>query len=261
MKIPFYQIDAFTSSLFSGNPAGVCLLDDWLENATMQAVAAENNLSETAFLVPRNEDYKIKWFTPKVEVDLCGHATLASAFVIFNYVDKSRDTVCFDSASGPLTVKRNKDSLSMDFPSDKLLPCPAPNELLDGLHIEPDEVLLSRDYLVVYDSEDKIKSLRPDMEKLSQLDRRGIIATAPGSQCDFVSRFFAPSVGIPEDPVTGSAHCTLVPYWANKTGKTQFHALQLSQRGGELFCKQMGDRVAIAGKAVAYLEGTIIIND
>ncbi len=259
MKIPFYQIDAFTSSLFSGNPAGVCLLDNWLEDATMLAIAAENNLSETAFLVPSNENYKIKWFTPKVEVDLCGHATLASAFVIFNYVDKSRDTVCFDSVSGPLTVKRENNSLSMDFPSDTPSPCPTPNELVEGLLIEPKEVLRSRDYLVVYDSEEKIKSLRPNMEKLSRLDSLGIIATAPGSQCDFVSRFFAPGVGIPEDPVTGSAHCTLVPYWANKTGKTQFHALQLSQRGGELFCEQRGDRVAIAGRAVTYLEGTIII--
>jgi len=259
MKIPFYQIDAFTSSLFSGNPAGVCLLDNWLEDATMLAIAAENNLSETAFLVPSNEDYKIKWFTPKVEVDLCGHATLASAFVIFNYVDKSCDTVCFDSVSGPLTVKRETNNLSMDFPSATPSPCPIPNELVDGLLLEPEEVLLSRDYLVVYDSEEKIKSLRPNMEKLSRLDSLGIIATAQGSQCDFVSRFFAPGVGIPEDPVTGSAHCTLVPYWANKTGKTKFHALQLSQRGGELFCEQMGDRVVIAGRAVAYLEGTIII--
>ena len=261
MKIPFYQIDAFTSSLFSGNPAGVCLLDDWLEDATMQAIAAENNLSETAFLVPRDEEYHIKWFTPKVEVDLCGHATLASAFVIFSYVDKSRDTVCFDSASGPLTVKREKNSLSMDFPADTPSPCPTPSELLDGLRIDPKEVLLGRDYLVVYDSEEKIKSLRPDMDKLSQLDRRGIIVTAPGSRCDFVSRFFAPGVGIPEDPVTGSAHCTLVPFWAKNTGKTQFHALQLSQRGGELFCELMGDRVAIAGKSVTYLEGTITIDD
>ena len=257
MKIPYYQIDAFTSHLFSGNPAGVCLLDEWIEDSTLQAIAAENNLSETAFLVPSGKEFTIKWFTPKVEVDLCGHATLASAFVVFNYVDSSRDRVCFESMSGLLTVKREHDILSMDFPSHTPTPCSAPDDLIAGMRIEPRDVFRSKDYLVLYDSEEDIKSLRPNMEKLVRLDGLGVIATAPGSTCDFVSRFFAPSVGIPEDPVTGSAHCTLIPYWALKTGKTQFHARQLSERGGELFCEHLGDRVAIAGRAVTYLEGTI----
>ena len=257
MKIPYFQIDAFTSHLFSGNPAGVCLLDKWIADATLQAIAAENNLSETAFLVPSEKDYEIRWFTPEVEVDLCGHATLASAYVIFNYVDPTCEQVCFESKSGLLKVKQGNGMVSMDFPSYVPVPCSAPDGLIDGMRMAPQEVLSSRDYLMVYDSEEKIKSLQPDMDKLKGLDSLGIIVTAPGADCDFVSRFFAPGVGIPEDPVTGSAHCTLIPYWATKTGKTTFHARQLSKRGGELFCELLGDRVAIAGSAVTYLEGTI----
>lgn len=257
MKIPYYQIDAFTSRVFAGNPAGVCLLDEWLEDSTLQDIAAENNLSETAFLVKTGEDYDIKWFTPEVEVDLCGHATLASAYVIFNYVDPSRDHVSFTSKSGLLNVKRENHRISMDFPSHVPEPCSAPDNLLDGLRIMPQDVLRSRDYLVIYDSEEKITSLQPDMEKLKELDRLGVIASAPGTDCDFVSRFFAPGVGIPEDPVTGSAHCTLIPYWAKKTGTTTLYARQLSKRGGELFCELLRDRVSIAGNAVTYLQGGI----
>jgi len=269
MKLPFYQIDAFTSSVFSGNPAGVCLLDSWLDDSTLLAIAAENNLSETAFLVEGQAGYELRWFTPATEVDLCGHATLATAFVVFTYLDPGNDTVRFETASGLLTVRREGDLLAMDFPSRMAVPCPVPDELIRGLGIEPREVLLARDYLAVYDSEEQIKSLQPDMLELSKLDCLGIIATAPGSECDFVSRFFAPRVGIPEDPVTGSSHCTLIPYWAERTGKSELHARQLSERGGELFCvdlkdrnlddRDLGDRVSIAGRAVTYLEGTIIV--
>lgn len=259
MKIPYYQIDAFTNSVFSGNPAGVCLLAEWLNNSVLQSIAAENNLSETAFLVKNEMGYDLRWFTPEIEVDLCGHATLASAFVIFNYLDNSFDAVRFDSKSGPLTVTRHDDLLAMDFPSRKAELCPIPKELVDGLGIEPKEVLRSRDYLAVFDSEDQIKSMKPDMYKLSKLDSLGIIVSAAGSESDFVSRFFAPNVGIPEDPVTGSAHSTLIPYWAERLGKSELHAFQLSNRGGELFCKHMGDRVIIAGRAITYLKGTITI--
>ena len=269
MKLPFYQIDAFTSSVFSGNPAGVCLLDSWLDDATLLAIAAENNLSETAFLVAGQAGYELRWFTPATEVDLCGHATLATAFVVFTYLDPGNDTVRFETASGVLTVRRDGDLLAMDFPSRRAVSCPVPGELIRGLGIEPREVLLARDYLAVYDSEEQIKSLQPDMLELSKLDCLGVIVTAPGSECDFVSRFFAPRVGIPEDPVTGSSHCTLIPYWAERTGKSELHARQLSERGGELFCEDtgdrdlgdgdFGDRVSIAGRAVTYLEGTITV--
>jgi len=270
MKLPFYQIDAFTSSVFSGNPAGVCLLDSWLDDSPLLAIAAENNLSETAFLVRGQAGYELRWFTPKTEVDLCGHATLATAFVVFTYLDPGNNTVRFETTSGVLTVRREGDLLAMDFPSRIAVSCPVPDELIRGLGIEPREVLLARDYLAVYDSEEQIKSLQPDMLELSRLDCLGVIVTAPGSECDFVSRFFAPRVGIPEDPVTGSSHCTLIPYWAERTGKSELHARQLSERGGELFCIDLnnrdhldrdlgGGRVSIAGRAVTYLEGTIIV--
>lgn len=259
MKIPYYQIDAFTNSVFSGNPAGVCLLAEWLNNSVLQSIAAENNLSETAFLVKNEKGYELRWFTPEIEVDLCGHATLASAFVILNCLDNSSDAVRFDSKSGPLTVTRQDDLLAMDFPSRKAELCPTPKELVSGLGIEPKEVFRSRDYLAVFDSEDQIKSLQPDMYELSKLDSLGVIVSAAGSESDFVSRFFAPKVGIPEDPVTGSAHSTLIPYWAERLGKSELRAFQLSKRGGELFCKHRGDRVIIAGRAVIYLKGTITI--
>jgi PhzF family phenazine biosynthesis protein len=259
MKIPYYQIDAFTNSVFSGNPAGVCLLAEWLNNSVLQSIAAENNLSETAFLVKNEKGYELRWFTPEIEVDLCGHATLASAFVILNCLDNSSDAVRFDSKSGTLKVTRQDDLLAMDFPSRKAKLCPTPKELASGLGIEPKEVFRSRDYLAVFDSEDQIKSLQPDMYELSKLDSLGIIVSAAGSESDFVSRFFAPKVGIPEDPVTGSAHSTLIPYWAERLGKSELCAFQLSKRGGELFCKHRGDRVIIAGRAVIYLKGTITI--
>lgn len=263
MHIPYYQIDAFTGTVFSGNPAGVCLLEDWPADATMQAVAAENNLSETAFVVPEGQDYGIRWFTPQVEVDLCGHATLASAYVVFSHVDPARDTVTFESKSGPLTVSRDMERrlLVMDFPARRARPCEAvPEALVKGLGATPEQVLLAvRDCLAVYATEAEVRELAPDFAELQKVEQMGIIATAPGKECDFVSRFFAPSAGIPEDPVTGSAHSTLVPYWAERLGKRELHALQVSERGGELFCKNDGDRVLIAGRATQYLEGTITL--
>lgn len=260
MKIPYYQIDTFTSTVFSGNPAGVCLLEEWPEDAVLQSIAAENNLSETAFFVKSGEIYDLKWFTPEMEVDLCGHATLASAFVIFEYVDPSRESVSFNSKSGLLTVTRSDDLFAMDFPSRPAKVCRKPDFLAEALGSNPVEIRRSvRDYLAIFDTEDQVRRLRPDMQVLSKLDCLGTIVAAPGIDCDFVSRFFAPRAGVPEDPVTGSAHSTLIPYWTQRLGKPTLHAFQVSRRGGELFCEDHGDRVMIAGKAVAYLHGTIAI--
>jgi len=260
MKIPIYQIDAFTSQVFAGNPAAVCLLESWLDPPTLQAIARENNLSETAFIVQKENYYEIRWFSPSVEVDLCGHATLASAFVIFNYMDTLIEEITFvSSKSGKLTVSREKDLLKMNFPSQPPKQCNPPQELLEALGRKPIEVLSSEDYLAVFQTEDEIVSLKPDMEKLKRLPLRGIIVTAKGKKADFVSRFFAPKLGINEDPVTGSAHCTLIPYWKTRMGKKTFYAQQVSQRGGELFCEDCENRVAIAGKAVKYMQGTITI--
>ncbi len=260
MKIPYYQIDAFTGTVFSGNPAGVCLLNEWPEDAVLQSIAAENNLSETAFLVKSGKTYDLKWFTPEMEVDLCGHATLASAFVILEYVDPLSDRVSFESNSGLLTVTRADDLLAMDFPSRPAEACRAPDLLAEALGSSPVEIRLSvRDYLAIFDTEEQVRRLQPDMQGLCKLDYLGIIVTAPGMKCDFVSRFFAPRVGIPEDPVTGSAHSTLIPYWAELLKKQTLHAFQVSRRGGELFCEHHGDRVTFAGNAVVYLQGTIVI--
>lgn len=256
MKIPLYQVDAFTRSLFKGNPAAVCPLQGWLDDKTLQAMAAENNLSETAFFVSRGAHYDLRWFTPRVEVDLCGHATLASAHVIFQFLDPSASVVRFQTKSGLLTVEREGDLLAMQFPSRPGASVPCPQPLIQGLGLEPDEVLFSRDYLAVFNSEATVRSLQPDMTRLMELDGLGVIVTAPGGTVDFVSRFFAPKVGIPEDPVTGSAHCTLIPYWARRLGKNTLHALQLSERGGELYCGNLGETVRIAGHAVTYFEGT-----
>jgi len=260
MEIPYFQIDAFTSNLFGGNPAGVCLLEQWPTDETMQAIGAENNLSETAFLVPSGPgQYDLRWFTPEIEVDLCGHATLASAFVIFRYVDKELAAVSFNTKSGLLSVVKDGDRLTMDFPSRPPSPCPPPEDLIKGLEVTPLEVHRSRDFLALLESEDQVRQLRPDFQSLARLDATGIIVTAKGQSSDFVSRFFAPAVGIPEDPVTGSAHCSLIPYWAGRLGKSELHAFQVSRRGGELFCRDAGDRVHISGRAVTYLQGTINI--
>ncbi len=257
MQIPIYQVDAFTNRLFAGNPAAVCLLESWLQDDILQAVAAENNLSETAFLVPGPHHYDLRWFTPKTEVDLCGHATLASAHVIFHCLNSPLSEVAFSTRSGRLTVCRDGARLVMDFPSRPGTPCEAPAGLLQGLGVSPLEVYRSRDYLVVLPSETDVRGVNPDFDTLSGLDALGVIVTAPGDQVDFVSRFFAPGEGIPEDPVTGSAHCTLVPYWAARLEKRRLHALQVSARGGELFCEDRGGRVRIAGNAVVFMVGQI----
>jgi predicted PhzF superfamily epimerase YddE/YHI9 len=261
MKIPYFEVDAFTSIPFGGNPAGVCLLERWLPDAVMQVIATENNFSETAFLVPRGADFDLRWFTPAVEIDLAGHPTLASAFVLFNEGKSSGDCIRFHSRSGELAVTRKGDVLEMNFPSRPAVPCAVPEVLVRGLGKKPIEVLKSRDYLAVFSSEADVRSLQPDFETLRTLDTLGIIVTAPGNDSDFVSRFFAPAAGIAEDPVTGSAHCTLIPYWSQRLKKTKLFARQLSKRGGELFCEQAGERVLIGGKALLYLRGQIEINE
>lgn len=257
MKIPYYHIDAFASQRFRGNPAGVCVLEDWPPDATLQSIAFENNLSETAFIVQRRDRYALRWFTPKIEIDLCGHATLAAAYVIFQYLGHLAPAVDFDSKSGPLRVEREGDLYVLDFPSRPPQPCPAPEALVRGLGQRPEEVLRARDYLAVLQQADEVAGLPPNLAALSELDCLGIIVTAPGQDVDFVSRFFAPRAGIPEDPVTGSAHCTLIPYWSLRLGKARLTAKQLSARGGELWCEDAGDRVKIGGRAVTYLVGEI----
>jgi PhzF family phenazine biosynthesis protein len=262
MKLPLYQVDAFASRLFSGNPAAVVPLERWLDDRTLQSIAAENNLSETAFLVGGKGSYHIRWMTPEDEVDLCGHATLASAWVVFNEIERGRTEVDFRSQSGPLRVTADGGRLALDFPSRP--PEPADDSLAglaEALGARPRAALASRDFLAVYGHEDEVRALEPDMAKVAVLDRMAVIATAPGRDCDFVSRFFVPSLGIPEDPVTGSAHCTLVPYWSKRLGKTSLFARQVSARGGELWCEDRGERVTIAGRCVKYLEGAIELPD
>jgi len=259
MQIPIYQIDAFTSKIFSGNPAAVCPLEYWLEDKTLQLIAAENNLSETAFFVNHGDFFQLRWFTPQTEVDLCGHATLASAFVIMNYTNTDLDEVVFGTPSGELRVKRNDDLYSMDFPAHSPEQCDPPENLLRAVDIIPEKVFASNFYMLVYESESDVRQLNPYMKLLKELDRFGVIVTAPGDKVDFVSRFFAPAVGIPEDPVTGSAHCTLIPYWAKELNKKKLHAYQISTRGGEVFGTDNGKRVTIAGNAVLYSEGIITL--
>ena len=259
MSIPYYQVDAFTDRLFAGNPAGVGVLTDWLPDATLQAIAAENNLAETAFIVQREGHFDLRWFTPTLEMDLCGHATLASAHVIFQHLGDRDSAVRFQTRSGRLTVTRERELLTLDFPSRPAVPCPTPADLIAGLGATPMGTAKARDYLAVFDSEQTVRNLKPDMAALMRLDCLGIIATAPGKQCDFVSRFFAPRAGVPEDPGTGSAHCTLIPYWAERLGRMKLHARQVSARGGELFCELRGDRVDMAGRAVTYATGFLHI--
>lgn len=259
MDIPYYHVDAFASEVFAGNPAGVCLLQEWLPDDVLQSVAAENNLSETAFLVPSSGRYELRWFTPEVEIDLCGHATLASGHVLFETGHVKTTQVEFVSQSGTLAVERRGDLLLLDFPARKPRPCAGPPHLEAIVGAAPVEVLGSRDLMVVFDDERTVAGLAPDLAAVKELDWLALIVTAPGTECDFVSRFFAPKVGVPEDPVTGSAHCTLVPYWAERLGKKDLHARQLSRRGGELVCEYRGERVAIGGKAVTYLCGTMTV--
>jgi predicted PhzF superfamily epimerase YddE/YHI9 len=259
MEISLYQIDAFASDLFTGNPAAVCPLDEWLSDETMQAIAAENNLSETAFFVPKDNGFHIRWFTPVSEVDLCGHATLASAYVLFDILGYPKDKIEFASRSGTLAVTRDRDWFVMDFPAHPPVPCAIPAEIIQAFDATPVECLKSEDYVVVFEREADIESASPDFELLKKLDLRGVTITAKSTRYDFVARFFAPRYGIPEDPVTGSAYTQLAPYWASQTGLRKFRAKQLSPRGGELICEIADDRVLIAGKAVKYLEGKIDI--
>lgn len=259
MSIPLYQVDSFTDRLFSGNPAAVCPLDAWPEDGWMQAVAAENNLSETAFLVGGGGRYGLRWFTPTTEVDLCGHATLASAFVVFNFLEPASGEIAFDTRSGELRVRRDGDWLRMDFPAQPPTPCACPDDLARGLGRPPRAVLRAGKYLAIFDTEAEICALEPDMTALKRLDLMGVIASAPGNNgADFVSRFFAPKAGVPEDPVTGSAHCLLTPYWAERLGKTALLARQVSRRGGEIHCTLKNDRVELAGQAVLFLHGEIM---
>lgn len=265
MRIPLHQIDAFASEPFRGNPAAVCVLESWLPDATMQAIAQENNLAETAFLVEEPSGWRIRWFTPGCEIDLCGHATLASAFVLLTELRPDLASVTFQSLSGPLGVSREGERFVLDFPSRPPRMGAAVPGLAEGLGAAPLETGVSRDILAVFGSEAEVRALDPDFGRLATLDTVGIIATAPASTpgADFVSRFFAPSpgVGVPEDPVTGSAHCTLIPFWAERLDRTSLKALQVSKRSGELWCELRGGRVRIGGRAVKVLEGAFILPD
>lgn len=252
MNIPYYHVDAFTDRVFSGNPAGVCLLKSWPNDSLLQRIAAENNLSETAFVVPGGDAFSLRWFSPLLEIDLCGHATLAAAFVLDGAEKASAWPLRFATKSGILAVNKKDDLFIMDFPARPAAACPVPDALPRGLGAVPRKVYRSRDYLCVFDDEALVASLDPRFDLLAGLDCLGIIATAPGREVDFVSRFFAPRAGIPEDPVTGSSHCTLVPYWAARTGRHRFVARQVSARGGELYCENRPQRVLIGGRAVLY---------
>jgi PhzF family phenazine biosynthesis protein len=258
MQLAIHVVDAFTDRVFRGNPAAVVPLAAWLPDDLLQAIAAENALSETAYLVREGAGWRIRWFTPRVEVALCGHATLASAHVVLTRLTPGAARVEFTSKSGPLVVTQEGDLLVLDFPTQPAETCATPTALIEALGREPIETRRkAHSYLAVYERAEEVVALAPDMARVAALDRASVIATAPGTDCDFVSRFFAPSIGIPEDPVTGSAHCTLVPYWSARLGRARLRARQVSQRGGELWCEDRGERVRIGGRAAHYLEGTI----
>lgn len=260
MEIPIFQVDAFSASVFSGNPAAICPIDHWLPDQVLQAIAAENNLAETAYFVRNNGGFQLRWFTPTCEVDLCGHATLASAFVLFDELNEPGEALRFDTKSGALLVRRKGDLLALDFPSRPPQAATIDAGLIPALGGAPPlEILAARDYLVRYRSEAEVRALSPDFAALKKIDRFAVIATAPGENCDFVSRFFAPAQGIPEDSATGSSHCTLTPYWAKQLGKAELHARQISARGGELFCALTEDGVEIAGRAALFLRGRIVV--
>lgn len=258
MRLPIYQVDSFTDSVFKGNPAAVCPLREWLSDGLMQKIAMENNLSETAFFVPRDSVFQLRWFTPTIEVDLCGHATLAAGHVIFSYLRRQLEEVVFETRSGTLRVNKEQDFLTLDLPADSAKKVDLASELADCFNIMPIEVFKGRsDYMLVYDDEQQILDLKPDSKEIAALDARGVIVTARGKDADFVSRFFAPQSGVDEDPVTGSAHATLTPYWSRVLGKRELVAAQLSSRGGRLRCRDSGSRVEISGKARTYLTGEI----
>ena len=257
MKIKQYQIDAFATRAFEGNPAAVCPLQSWLDDDLLQAIAEENNLSETAFFIPSGKGFQLRWFTPESEVDLCGHATLATAYLLFEKLGYSDPLITFETRSGLLSVAKQGDQLQMNFPAQQPEPTAIPDALVQGFGVRPIEVLAADDYLAVFDSEATIRAIKPNLALLKQLDLRGVIITAVGVEVDFVSRFFAPKLGVPEDPVTGSAHCKLAPYWAKKLGKNPLLAKQVSKRGGTLHCEVRDDRVLISGSAVMFMEAEI----
>ncbi len=257
MKLKQYQVDAFAERVFEGNPAAVCPLERWLDDGLLQAIANENNLSETAFFVPSEEGFQLRWFTPVAEVELCGHATLASAHVLFDILGHSGKQITFQTRSGALVVESKGGLLAMDFPAQPPVATPIPDALVAGLGRVPQEVWAANDYMAIFEDEDAVRAIAPDFAKLQALDLRGVIVTAPGTDVDFVSRFFAPKIGVPEDPVTGSAHCELTPYWARRLGKTRFEARQVSPRGGRLSCQLQGRRVILSGKAVTFMVAEI----
>jgi len=259
MTLNIYQIDAFAKKVFEGNPAAICPLDKWLDDALMQKIALENNLSETAFFVKEGEKFHIRWFTPTSEVDMCGHATLASAFVLFEILNYEKNIIVFSSKSGDLRVKRDTDMLVMDFPSQEISACGIPHAISEAFAVEPKECYKSMDYIVVFENEEDVLNAELNLDKLKNIDARGVIITSRSKEYDFISRFFAPKYGIDEDPVTGSAFTQLVPYWSKILNKNEFKAKQVSQRGGEVFCKLNGERVEIAGYGVKYLEGIITL--
>jgi len=266
MRMPIFQLDAFTTRRFAGNPAAVMVLDCFLDDALLQAIAAENNLAETAFLVRAGGDYRLRWFTPALEVPLCGHATLASAAVVMEMLEPGRSEVIFESASGPLAVKRTDSGYAMDFPARPSEPIATPHGLAEALGVVPIEVFINAfNYMAVLEDAETVRGIAPDMAAIARMDRPGVIVTAPGDIAldagghDFISRYFAPAKGVPEDPVTGAAHCMLAPYWAKRLGKTAFCAFQASRRGGEIVCRLVGDRVELEGSCVFYLEGEVEI--
>jgi len=257
MKIKQYQVDAFATRAFEGNPAAVCPLDSWLDDALLQAIAEENNLSETAFFVPSEKGYRLRWFTPVKEVDLCGHATLATAHILFEKLGYAQPVIRFETRSGDLFVKKKGALLEMDFPACPPTPCTLPDLLADGLGRRPLEVWAADDYLAVFDSEATVRAITPNQALLGQLGLRCVVITAPGTEVDFVSRVFGPKFGIPEDPVTGSAHCALAPYWGKRLGKDVLSARQVSRRGGNVGCELKSDRVLLSGAAVTVMESDI----
>ena len=259
MELTLYQVDAFASKPFEGNPAAICPLNEWLSDELMQSIALENNLSETAFFVKTNSSYRIRWFTPTNEVNLCGHATLASAYVIFNFLGYKENIISFESKSGVLTVQRNNDLLEMDFPAQVPVDCSTPELIIQAFNQTPVECLKAEDYIVVFENEASVVNAKPDLTLLSELDLRGVAITAKSRKYDFVTRFFAPKYGINEDPVTGSAFTQLIPYWSIKLNQPNLNAKQVSNRGGEVGCIYSGERVRISGNATKYMIGTIEI--
>lgn len=260
-KLRYFQVDSFASQTFKGNPAGVCILDEWISETEMQLIGEENNLSETAFVGPGKNGYKIRWFTPLMEVKLCGHATLAAGYVLFNYYGYQKEKVNFETEyRGIISVEKGDNLFTLNFPEDELIECEVPQSFVDGLGVKPLKCFKGKtDYLLIYKSESVIQSMSPNYETISTIDCRGVIVSAPGDNVDFVSRFFAPQAGVNEDPVTGSAHTSLTPYWANQFGKSKLSAKQISRRGGDLICEMKEDRVLISGNAVTFLEGYLYV--